>query len=113
MSAFGKILARARKPLRCFLCGLFLALFQLSFHHSVSDLSGKPGLAPPAKVKGKTGKSLGCEDEVLDLSLARMSGDLIPSPHFSFFIFDFKQNLRVWPVVASGIVRSPPLNQSL
>ena len=31
-----------------------------------------------------------------------------PTVHTSFFLFDFKQNLRRWPNVAGDISRSPP-----
>jgi hypothetical protein len=30
-------------------------------------------------------------------------------PPASFFLFDYKQNLRLWPVLAGDISRSPPL----
>lgn len=37
------------------------------------------------------------------------------SPQFcaSFFKTDYKQNLRVWPVVASQLIRSPPSFRSI
>jgi hypothetical protein len=37
------------------------------------------------------------------------SSDTALAVHRDFLLFDFKQNLRHWPVLANNITRSPPL----
>jgi hypothetical protein len=39
--------------------------------------------------------------------------DVQPFVPSSFLLFDFKQNLRHWPVLAGDISRSPPLFAAL
>jgi hypothetical protein len=42
------------------------------------------------------------------LTLVRVVWDVPPIVHAPFLLFDFKQNLRRWPVLAGDISRSPP-----
>jgi hypothetical protein len=44
----------------------------------------------------------------VQLALHTSAGDLSFGFSLSFLRFDFKQNLRTWPVLATGIERSPP-----
>lgn len=46
--------------------------------------------------------------EQLGLAFLGVLADVAPFVHASFLLFDFKQNLRHWPVLAGDISRSPP-----
>jgi hypothetical protein len=47
------------------------------------------------------------------LLLIHKAQDVPSIVHASFLLFDFKQNLRRWPVLAGDITRSPPFSLGL
>ena len=52
-------------------------------------------------------------DRLFKLASIEVSEDQASNLHPSLLRVDYKQNLLVWPVVAGGITRSPPLTPSL
>jgi hypothetical protein len=64
------------------------------------------GLGTPSLASSKANRLSG------DHQAVSVVADAVPNDppvvHASFLLFDFKQNLRRWPVVAGDINRSPP-----
>lgn len=84
---------------------LFLALFILSAHWPLDGLMAKSGYYPVTKVK----KDLRSHHSGgPDFPLHTVPVGWSPPLDASFLKVDRAQNLRLWPVVASQLIRSPP-----
>ncbi|MBI2090931.1 MAG: hypothetical protein HYT78_19685 [Deltaproteobacteria bacterium] len=83
-----------------------MAGFYLPLHDHLDSPPGKADLIPVVKIKQVPRYEHNGE---FAPPLASSVTNWVPAPHVSILRFDFKQNLRLWPVVASGITRSPPL----
>lgn len=82
---------------------LFLLLLPLGFHFEGPGV--KASLTPVAKIKADQRGDYPGQYGAAAVPAAR---DWIPRLRDSLLRFDFKQNLLVWPVLASGLIRSPP-----
>jgi len=105
-------ISRKISPARIIAYVLLLTMFFLPFSHSIEGLPSQPGLNILAKVKGKPSKTFKHERR-FKLASIEVLEDQASSLHPSLLRVDYKQNLLVWPVVAGGITRSPPLTPSL
>jgi hypothetical protein len=65
------------------------------------------GFGAVSLVSGKAQRFLG-DDQAASVLDGAVQHDR-PVIHASFLLFDFKQNLRHWPVLAGDITRSPPV----
>jgi len=86
-------------------CGLILAVFFLFFHFHVDTSLEKVSYIPAAKIQ----KDLRCvhggrPEAAFTATLMNWAPTLYPS----FLRVDRKQNLLLWPVVGSQLIRSPP-----
>jgi hypothetical protein len=92
------------------LYGLLLAIFLLSVHLQLDTAIGKVSYSPIAKLNKEFRSNHGGGPELaINTSLVQWNPTIRPS----FLRVDRKQNLRVWPVVAFALIRSPPLTYSL
>lgn len=99
-----------RRWLPSVLCAcIILAVAFLAVHSTAGDLAGNVGYSHVAKVpkdfrfnaKGQP-----------DLALSTSAKNWTPAFNVSFLKSDRKQNLLEWPVLALGLIRSPPVKFS-
>lgn len=89
---------------------LLFAVTLFCLHLRPDGFTGKVSYHPVIKVKTDFRSQHSAE---LEFALHSPVEDWTPSPHASFLEVDRKQNLRLWPVVASQLIRSPPEIQLL
>jgi hypothetical protein len=91
---------------------LLLVGFGLFFLHPKFLMVGivdQSRIVAPERIKTRTDETLSDKHmTAADLALNRSAAGLSFGFSSSFLRFDFKQNLHTWPVVATGIERSPP-----
>jgi hypothetical protein len=99
--------AKESKLVLAITCLLLIAIASLFLHYSVDGTLGasKFEAIEKASAKGFNGIRQKSADRP---ALVVNKGDLPFVPSFSLFRFDFKQNLRTWPVLSNGLERSPP-----
>lgn len=102
--------AKRAWPSRATAYGLLFAVILFSAHLWPDGFTGKVGYDPVAKVK-KEFRSYHNEGPEFPLNTA--PAEWTPYLPASFLRIDRKQNLRLWPVVASQLIRSPPATHSL
>jgi len=91
------------------LWGALLAILFISLHSILDDIDARRSSAALGKLRAQTDKILRCQHQNRsDLALPLVRADWKPTVPLSFLRFDRKQNLLLWPVVGSGVVRSPP-----
>jgi hypothetical protein len=90
--------------------GLLLVVLLLAFLATIDGPVTNFGSNGTAIANSRTHGSLGWEHgiEPAPAVIAIVKKEPSVPPAF-FFLFDCKQNLRLWPVVAGDISRSPPL----
>ena len=89
--------------------GLSLAIV-LSCDWNPERYEAKKSFAPLAKAYAQADKAPRfCPDERPALAIAKTLANWPAQACPTFLDTDRKQNLRLWPVIASGISRSPPL----
>lgn len=97
-----------RVVLACLLLAGFALLF-LYPERSPVGIVDQSRVVAPERIKTRTDGPLGEKHKgPAQLALHTSAGDLSFGFSLSFLRFDFKQNLRTWPVLATGIERSPP-----
>ncbi|MBI2360551.1 MAG: hypothetical protein HYV04_16885 [Deltaproteobacteria bacterium] len=96
---------RRKSPVLAALCGLLLFALLLFLSPSPERLRGGVSYIPVLKIHKDTRWHPSGRAFVAPAAAATL---LIPVFCLSFLKLDFKQNLRHWPVVASGFIRSPP-----
>jgi hypothetical protein len=85
------------------------AVFFLHPEFSIVGIVDQGRIVAPDRVMTRGDDSLGGKRTGLgNLSLNRGAAGLSFGLSQSLLRFDFKQNLRIWPVLATGIERSPP-----
>jgi hypothetical protein len=80
----------------------FLVTIDAPFTHFGSNGTAIAG----SKTNGFPGWNHDVEQEPAALAILQNEPAVPPA---AFFLFDYKQNLRLWPVLADDISRSPPL----
>jgi hypothetical protein len=88
---------------------VLIAIVALSFQYQFDGVSGS-GIASVGKIKAKTIKSQFADG--LELGPAGTQEDELKTLDRTFLTTDYKQNLSVWPVVATKSSRSPPFPSS-
>jgi hypothetical protein len=94
-SCFTRAMARA----------LLVAVFFLPLHLDLDQPAGKMNLFPVAKAKQDHRCAHNGQSGATIASPVATGAIVLPA---SLFEFDCKQDLTVWPVLASGLIRSPP-----
>ena len=85
------------------------SLLVVAFMRAVETPVPGFGSAVISLVSSKANRLPGLGDDQQQPSiLNRAPRDVPPAVHASFLLFDFKQNLRRWPVLSGDISRSPP-----
>ena len=88
---------------------LAVSLLVLTFLSAIERPASGFGLSAVSLVSSKANRLLGlAHDNQAPSALVGAVQHDPPVVHGSFLLFDFKQNLRRWPVVAGDISRSPP-----
>ncbi|HSE87304.1 MAG TPA: hypothetical protein VLJ79_13860 [Candidatus Binatia bacterium] len=87
------------------LLGLLLA-FLVTIDGPLTNLASNGTAIAHSKTNGLSGSEHGMERGPATLAILHNEPAVPPA---SFFLFDYKQNLRLWPVLAGDISRSPPL----
>ena len=90
--------------------GILLLTFARTVEHSASSLAFD-AVSLAASKSGRIVESDSYEQP--GLVFLGVLADVAPFVHASFLRFDFKQNLRRWPVLAGDISRSPPFFAAL
>lgn len=90
-------------------CLVLAAIVALSFEYQFDGVSGS-GIASVGKIKAKTIKSQFADG--LELGRAGTQENQLKTLDRTFLTTDYKQNLSVWPVVATKLSRSPPFPSS-
>jgi hypothetical protein len=89
-----------------------LGILTLTFARAVEQTAS--GFAFDALAGGKSGRVVESgsyeQPRLMFLGVLADAQPIIPA---SFLLFDFKQNLRHWPVLAGDISRSPPFFAAL
>jgi len=89
--------------------GVSLAVL-LSCDWDPDRYEAKKSFAPLAKAYAQAHKTLRCcPDQRLDLAIVKTLANWPAQVSTTFLDTDRKQNLLLWPVIASGVTRSPPL----
>jgi hypothetical protein len=84
-------------------------IFFFSPDYSMDGIVDEPRIVAPEKTKTRINDPLrGKHNGPADLALNRSASGLSFGSSLSLLRFDFKQNLRTWPVLSNGIERSPP-----
>ncbi|MBI2088071.1 MAG: hypothetical protein HYT78_04920 [Deltaproteobacteria bacterium] len=89
---------------------LLLALISLLFQASAETIGTSSGYAPAYQIQKDFRGNYNGRSAIAVLS---ETVQLSPGIHAWFLETDYKQNLRVWPVVASQLIRSPPSLRSI
>jgi hypothetical protein len=95
-------------------CVVALGVLVMTFARASEASASDPRFDVVSLVGGKSGRiveAASCNQPAL-VFLGVMA-DVQPFVPSSFLLFDFKQNLRHWPVLAGDISRSPPLFAAL
>jgi hypothetical protein len=87
------------------LLGLLLA-FLVTIDGPLTNFGSNGTTIINNKTNGLPGWEHSMEREPVALAILQNEPAIPPA---SFFLFDYKQNLRLWPVLAGDISRSPPL----
>lgn len=99
---------------RGFVWAVALGVLTLTFTSSVENSSSGPAFDAVSMVASKSGRIVETDSyEQPALVFLGVLADVAPFVHASFLLFDFKQNLRRWPVLAGDISRSPPFFAAL
>jgi hypothetical protein len=100
---------RSKRRIWTIAYGLLLLGLLLAFLVTIDGPLTNFGSNAIAVANSKTrlpGWEHGMEREAMPIAILQNEPALPPA---SFFLFDYKQNLRLWPVLAGDISRSPPL----
>jgi hypothetical protein len=89
---------------------LLVAILALSFQYQFDGVSGS-GIASGGKITAKTIRSQLAD--TLELGLVGIWQDQLKTLDRTYLTIDYRQNLSVWPVVATKLSRSPPFITSL
>jgi hypothetical protein len=81
-------------------------MFAVCFQHPLDGIYGSGAISAIGKISSKTFR-LQHEARSEPAFTKWMEGELA-SLNPSFLWVDYKQNLRVWPVIAASLIRSPP-----
>jgi hypothetical protein len=105
---------RELRPISMIGCSLLLLSLLWVFYSPADSSAANFVSNGSAIICSKSPKPLGPErdgrlEQVL-IRIVRKERPVIPA---SFLLFDFKQNLRQWPVLAGDISRSPPLLRAI
>jgi len=84
---------------------LLLALISLLFQLPAETVGRSSGYAPVYQIQKDFRGNYNGRSAIAVMS---ETVQLSPGIHAGFLETDYKQNLRVWPVVASQLIRSPP-----
>jgi hypothetical protein len=87
-----------------------VAILALVCHYDFDGRSDSLGISV-VKFMSKSFRSL--HENRTGLPVTRDLRDQVPLSSPSFLRIDYKQNLLVWPVVATDLTRSPPFSPSL
>jgi hypothetical protein len=83
-----------------------LSAFLVTIDGPVTNFGSNGTAIANSRTNGFLGWEHGVEREPAALAILQHEPATPPAP---FFLFDYKQNLRLWPVLAGDISRSPPL----
>lgn len=97
---------RRKSPALAALWGLFLAALFFFLSPSLETLRGGVSSIPVFKIHKDTRWN---QSSRAFVALAAAGSLLLAAFRLSSLKLDYKQNLRLWPVVASGFIRSPPV----
>ena len=85
------------------------AIFFLSPDYSMDGIVDPARIVAPEKTKTRIDDPFRDKHNgPADLAINRSASGLSFGSSLSLLKFDFKQNLRTWPVLSNGIERSPP-----
>jgi hypothetical protein len=84
----------------------FLLAFLATIDGPVTNFGSNGTAIANSKTNGLPGWEYGMEREPVPIAILQNEPAVPPA---SFLLFDYKQNLRLWPVLAGDISRSPPL----
>jgi hypothetical protein len=87
------------------LLGLLVA-FLVTIDAPLTNFGSNGTAVANSKTNGLPGWEDGMEREPAAIAILQNEPAVPPA---SFLLFDYKQNLRLWPVLAGDISRSPPL----
>jgi hypothetical protein len=88
---------------------LFVAILGVSFQYQFDGVSGS-GIASVGKIKAKTIRSQ--FGDAREMGLIGIWQDQLKTLDQTYLRIDYRQNLLVWPVVATKSSRSPPFTTS-
>jgi hypothetical protein len=93
-------------PVRQIALTVVVSLLVFTFLGAIEKPASGVGWGTPSLASSKVNRLSGDYQAASVIAGAVQSDP--PVVHASFLLFDFKQNLRRWPVVAGDINRSPP-----
>jgi hypothetical protein len=101
--------SRHRRAALSFVVSVALAIFFLWPDDVMLGIVDQSRASGAEKIRTRTEESFtGNHNDVCDAALDQTAAALSSGILLSRLRFDFKQNLRAWPVLAAGIERSPP-----
>ena len=100
----------SKRTISTFAYGLLLLTFLLAFLGTIDGPMASLASNGTAIVNSKAIEFLGWKHGTqVEPAVIGVLQDTPAVPSASFLLFDYKQNLRLWPVLAGDISRSPPL----
>jgi hypothetical protein len=88
-----------------------LAIFALSFQPPLDGISGSKAVSAIGKISFKIFRLQHAARS--ESAVAKWLEGELASLNPSFLWVDYKQNLRMWPVIAASLIRSPPFESPL
>jgi hypothetical protein len=101
--------SRHRRVALSFVLSVAFAIFFLCPYYVMIGIVDQSRTVAVEKIKTRTDDTFsGKHNPPRDAALNQTAAGLSSGIALSRVRFDFKQNLRTWPVLAAGIERSPP-----